>query len=227
MIGAGSRSFGPGTVRDVLLSSTLQERGAQLVLMDINEKHVRHSEAYASAVAGHLGARSIAISATTDLAEALDGADFAIAAIEVNRFLYWTQDFHIPREYGFRQPFGENGGPGGIFHALRNIPPTVHIAREMEKRCPDAWLLNYTNPEHWLMEAVSRLTKVKCTGLCHGVWMGMEQIDRGEGAGHFQGHAPGGGPAHSGCRVPDSSSRMRPCCSTTYRRSALVPSCHT
>ncbi len=178
LIGAGSRSFGPGTVRDVLLSQPLKEAGVDLVLMDTVEKHVRETEGYAKSVNDRLKANAN-ISSTTDLGKALDGANAVVSAIEVNRYLYWSQDFHIPRKYGFRQIYGENGGPGGIFHALRNMGPTVHIAKEMEKRSDKkAVLYNYTNPEPKLCEAVVRLTKTPVVGLCHGVFMGLHQISR-------------------------------------------------
>lgn len=177
LVGAGSRSFGPGAVRDVLLSGPLKGCTVDLVLMDIVKEHLDDSAAYARWAKRQLrhGAR---ISATTDLRAALDAADFVITAIEVNRFLYWSQDFHVPRKHGFRQVFGENGGPGGIFHALRNMGPMVEIARTMEEVCPRALMLNFTNPEHKLCEAVSRLTTVQSVGLCHGVFMGQEQIAR-------------------------------------------------
>ena len=175
LIGAGSRSFGPGTVRDILLSEPLAEAGIELVLMDKVEKHLADNERYARHVKEKLG-RKVEISATTDLEAALKNAAFVVTAIEVDRYLYWSQDFHIPRKYGFRQVYGENGGPGGLFHALRNMGPTVEIARAMERLCPGAPMLNFTNPEHKLCEAVSRLTSVQAVGLCHGVFMGREQI---------------------------------------------------
>jgi alpha-galactosidase len=177
LIGAGSRSFGPTTVNDVLLSDTLHEKNVHLILMDKSEARVREVEAYSRRIADRLN-RPTAIESTTDLTRALDGAHFVVTAIEVNRFLYWSQDFHVPRKYGFHQIFGENGGPGGAFHALRNMVPTVQIAREMERLCPDALLLNYTNPEQKLVEAVSRLTSIRALGLCHGVFMGQHQIAR-------------------------------------------------
>jgi alpha-galactosidase len=101
-----------------------------------------------------------------------------ITALEVDRFKYWGMDFHIPRIYGFKQVFGENGGPGGIFHALRNMGPILEVARTMQQVCPDALLLNFSNPEHKLCEAVSRLTGIRNAGLCHGYFMGREQIVR-------------------------------------------------
>ena len=175
LVGAGSRSFGPSAVRDVLLSDPLAERGVDLVLMDKAPERLADTEAYARHVAKELK-RDARVAAVPDLAAALDGANYVIVAVEVQRHLYWSQDFHIPRRYGFRQVFGENGGPGGLFHALRNMGPVVEIARAMEHLCPRALLLNFSNPEHKLCEAVSRLTSIQCVGLCHGVFAGQRQI---------------------------------------------------
>ena len=171
LVGAGSRSFGPGTIKDLLLSRPLAEHELEIVLMDRVRKHLGENEAYARWAIRKLG-RKAKVRTTTDLNSALDGASAVVSAIEVDRYLYWAQDFHVPRRYGFRQVYGENGGPGGIFHALRNMGPTVAIARAMEKKCPGAPLLNYTNPEPKLCEAVCRLTGTKIVGLCDGVFMG-------------------------------------------------------
>jgi len=172
IIGAGSRSFGPATIRDIFLSKPLKQAGVRLVLMDKIEKHVSETAAYARAVNRRTGGNA-AIESTTSLKKAVDGAAAVVSAIEVDRYLYWAMDFHVPRKYGFRQPYGENGGPGGDFHALRNMGPTIEIARAMEKLAPGAPLLNYTNPEPKLVEAVSRLTRVPAIGLCHGIGMGI------------------------------------------------------
>ncbi len=178
LIGAGSRSFGPATVRDVLLSKPLRARGVRLVLMDLNAGTAARMGRFARFAARKTPGKRAIVETTTRLARALDGADFVVTAIEVDRYKHWAQDFHVPRKYGFRQVYGENGGPGGAFHALRNMVPTVKIAREMERRCPKALLINYTNPETKLCEAVSRLTRTPAVGLCHGVFMGLEQIAR-------------------------------------------------
>ncbi|MFN3682855.1 MAG: alpha-galactosidase [Fimbriimonadaceae bacterium] len=175
LVGAGSRSFGPATVRDVLLSKPLAEAGAELVLMDIDERAVREVEDYARWAADRLGS-PIPIRSTTRLEEALDGARAVVDAIEISRDVYWAMDFHVPRNYGFRQIYGENGGPGSLFHALRNMGPIVEIARAMERLCPDALLLNYTNPMHKLCEAATRLTGARVVGLCHGIAMGIGQL---------------------------------------------------
>ena len=177
LVGAGSREFGPASIRDLLLSDPLCARGLDIVLMDLDASELPRMRAYAESVAERLG-RSPRLSATTRLADALPGADAVVMAIELNRYFHWAQDFHIPRTFGFPQIYGENGGPGGLFHALRNMGPCVEVARAMEAHCPDAWLLNYTNPLTKLCEAQSRLTEVRVVGLCHGVFHGIEQMAR-------------------------------------------------
>ena len=177
LIGAGSRSFGPSTVRDVFLSDLLAGQDLELVLMDKAGDRLPDIERYALYLKNKLG-RKTTVTSSTDLDTALQGADFAITAIEVKRELYWSMDFHVPRKHGFRQVFGENGGPGGIFHGLRSMGPMVEIAQAMERLCPDAHLLNFTNPEHKVCEAVSRLTAIGNVGLCHGVFDGARQVAR-------------------------------------------------
>lgn len=175
LVGAGSRSFGPSTIRDIMLSKPLSGRSVEIVLMDIIPKHLHDILVYGRAVARKLG-RRVSFKTTTSLAAALRGADYVVSAIEVNRYLYWAMDFHVPRAFGFAQVYGENGGPGGMFHALRNMGPTLNIARMMQRICPRAVLLNFTNPETKLCEAVSRLTDIQAYGLCHGVGMGMAYV---------------------------------------------------
>lgn len=177
MIGAGSVNFCPATVTDILLSERLAQLDVTIALMDIDEEALKVSEQFSKKACEELG-RSAHIYATLELDHALEHADFVIAAIEVDRYHYWSQDFHVPRKYGFRQVYGENGGPGGMFHTLRNLPPILHIAQRMETLCPDAWLINYTNPEAKLVEAVKSLTKVKAVGVCHGFSMGLDTISK-------------------------------------------------
>ncbi|HEY0868135.1 MAG TPA: hypothetical protein VGE01_12190 [Fimbriimonas sp.] len=176
LVGAGSRSFGPATIRDVLLSDALEEAGVELALVDLAEDRLQVAEGYARRVAEQLGRRNAKVLSTTSLEKALEGADFAVTAIEKRKDWSWAQDFHVPRKHGFKQIYGENGGPGSHFHALRGIPMLVEVARAMEKVCPNATLLNFTNPLHKLCEAVNRLTKTPCIGMCHGVYMGRGQV---------------------------------------------------
>ncbi len=177
IIGAGSVSFCPATLSDIVLSDMLNTLPISVSLMDIDAKALEVSHDYAKRLVQKSG-RPIALSATLSLDEAVDGADFVITAIEVDRYRYWSQDFHIPQRYGFRQVYGENGGPGGMFHFLRNVGPMLDIAHAMERLCPNAYLINYTNPEAKLVEAISKLTKIKAVGVCHGYAMGVWQIAR-------------------------------------------------
>jgi len=175
-IGSGS-AFCPLTVNDILLDEHLKNVKIDLYLMDILEEAVSYSETYAKEVI-RKNKRDISVKASTNLDEAVDGADFVITAIEVERYHYWSMDYHVPRRYGSVQVYGENGGPGGMFHFLRNIDPMMHIARTMERLCPDAWLLNYTNPEAKLVDAISRHTKIKVVGLCHGIGEGQYMLSQ-------------------------------------------------
>jgi alpha-galactosidase len=175
LVGAGSREFGPATVADVLLSDPICATEAVLSLTDKDGRALARTKEYTHAAIERTG-RPVQCEATTDLDRALEGADFVVLSIEARRYFYWSQDFHIPRKLGFPQIYGENGGPGGLFHALRNMGPCLDVARAMERMCPDAWLLNYTNPLTKLCDALTRLSGIKVVGLCHGVFGGMEQI---------------------------------------------------
>ncbi len=125
LIGAGSAQFGYSTMGDIFQSEVLRDRKAHIALHDINPDSM--------AIVAEKGKAFIAehnlpftISATTSRREALQKADFCIISIEVgNRFELWEQDWQVPLQYGIRQVYGENGGPGGFFHSLRVIPPIL------------------------------------------------------------------------------------------------------
>ncbi|MFV0519570.1 MAG: hypothetical protein ACK5LY_04770 [Lachnospirales bacterium] len=176
LIGAGSVSFALGALNDIVLSKRLQsEVELEVVLMDIEEHNLKRTYNYALQMFDDFSCKTKLLQ-TLNLEEAVKNANFVITAIEVERYQYWAQDFHIPRLYGSKQVYGENGGPGSMFHTLRNLGPMLEIAQTMEKVCPDAWLLNYTNPEAKLVEAISKFTKIKVAGLCHGLQMGIDQV---------------------------------------------------
>ncbi len=174
IIGAGSVSFCPTTVSDILRNESIKAADLKISLMDINQEALDISNEFCMKLKDIYKPDAV-IEATLDLRGALAGADFVVTAIEKERYFYWSQDFHIPRKYGFRQIYGENGGPGGMFHTLRNLRPMLEIARMMEEVCPDAYLLNYTNPEAKLVGMISKATKIKVVGLCHGEQMGVNQ----------------------------------------------------
>ncbi|GLC79181.1 family 4 glycosyl hydrolase [Lacrimispora brassicae] len=182
IIGAGSVSFCPTTVSDILRNPSIKTADLEIALMDINQEALDISSGFCQRLKEKCK-NDTKIIATLDLREALTDADFVVTAIEKERYFYWSQDFHMPRKYGFRQVYGENGGPGGMFHTLRNLGPMLDIARLMEEVCPDAYLLNYTNPEAKLVGMISKATKIKVIGLCHGEQMGVDQVAKILGVG--------------------------------------------
>jgi alpha-galactosidase len=109
--------------------------------------------------------------------EALEGAEFVVSAIEVGaREGLWRSDYEIPLKYGVHQPYAENGGPGGFAHAARNVGPLMEIVRDMERACPDAWFINFTNPMIRICDAVNRHSKIKAVGLCHQIFIGYVMV---------------------------------------------------
>ncbi|MEM7346420.1 MAG: hypothetical protein AAF485_19440, partial [Chloroflexota bacterium] len=105
--------------------------------------------------------------------EALAEAHFVASAIEVPpREKLWQSDYELTLKYGVHQPYAENGGPGGFTHAARNIGPVLEIVRDMERLCPDAYFINYTNPMIRICDLVARYSSIKVIGLCHQIVTG-------------------------------------------------------
>ena len=175
LIGAGSAMFGLGMLGDALKCKALE--GSTVVLHDINPEALEKVERMARQYVQEQGL-PYTVTATTSLEEALPGADFCIISIEVgNRYELWEQDWKIPLQYGIRQVYGENGGPGGLFHALRIIPPILNICERVRAICPDAYVLNLSNPMIRISHAVhTRYPDVKYIGLCHEVASLVEHL---------------------------------------------------
>lgn len=170
VIGAGSASFGENTLSAIMASPKL--RGSALALVDRNPESLDIVRRLAERLNREWDC-GMKISAHTHHAEALPGSQFVVSAIEVGpREELWKSDFEIPLKYGVRQPYAENGGPGGFAHAARNIGPVMQIVRDMEQACPDAWFINYTNPMVRICDAVNRYSRIKAVGLCHQIYIG-------------------------------------------------------
>lgn len=167
VVGAGSVSFGRGTIADLMSSKELNSTNLTVTLVDINEDSLNRMYKFTKLLKNHYE-NEATIKATTDRTEALPGADYVIIAVARDRNELWAQDFHVPNSHGFKQAYGECGGPGGSFHALRSFHLTMPIVRDMEKYCPDALLLNFTNPETRVAMVVSELSEIEVVGLCHG-----------------------------------------------------------
>jgi len=175
-IGAGSYSFGLTTLVSLLRSQTL--RGSEIALVDRNEAHLAIMHQLITWLNGAWDAQ-MRITAFTNHSQALPGAQFVVNAIEVGpREGLWESDYRIPLKYGVRQPYAENSGPGGFAHAARNILPVLEIARAMETHCPDAWLINFTNPMQRMCAAVHRHTTIKVVGLCHQLSAGYAMVGK-------------------------------------------------
>ncbi len=167
LIGAGSTIFGVNTLAD-LFAQRAHLRGSHLALCDVDPVRL----ARVTRLAERMNAATDAdfkITSGTDYRDALPGAEFVIVSVEVDRIARWKLDWEIPFKYGIRHVLGENGGPGGLSHALRTIDLVLGIAREVERLARDAYLLNFTNPLARVMLAVTRCTRVKSIGLCHQV----------------------------------------------------------
>jgi alpha-galactosidase len=168
LIGAGSAQFGYGTIGDILQSKVLE--GSCIVLHDINPTTLGVvAETARQFIQEHN--LPFSVMATTKRAEAFQDADFLVSSIEVgNRFELWEEDWRIPQQYGVRQIYGENGGPGGLFHSLRIIPPILEICADAMKICPDAYVFNFSNPMSRICTTVARgLPDLKFIGLCHEI----------------------------------------------------------
>jgi alpha-galactosidase len=174
VIGAGSASFGENTLSALVRSKKL--RGSNLALVDHNPETLDTVKRLAERLNREWDS-GITITAHTHHQEALEGAGFVVSAIEVGaREGLWRKDFEIPLRYGVRQPYAENGGPGGFAHAARNIGPVMGIVHDMEQACPDAWFINFTNPMIRICDAVNRRSKIKAVGLCHQIFIGYTLV---------------------------------------------------
>lgn len=168
LIGAGSAMFGLGTLGDVFKSEVL--KGSEVALVDINPDSLKVVFDVAENFVEKEGL-DYRLTMTTDRTEALKGADFVIISIEIgDRYALWEMDWNLPLQFGIKQVYGENGGPGGIFHSLRIIPPILDICEDVSRICPDALLINLSNPMTNIMVAISKkYPELRCVGLCHEV----------------------------------------------------------
>lgn len=200
LVGAGSIQFGLGTLGDIFTSKTLT--GSEITLLDINAKALDVVLQTTKDFIQSHGLR-YTVTATTDRRSAFVGADFIISSIEVgNRFQMWDEDWKIPLQYGVHQVYGENGGPGGVFHSLRIGKVILEIVKDAMEICPDAWIFNYSNPMTAICTTVKRkYPQAKFVGMCHEIgWLGR-WLPRMLGKNHEDLHYRAAGLNHFSCML--------------------------
>ncbi len=169
-MGAGSTVFAKNVLGDSMMTPALAE--STIALYDVDAVRLDESAAMLEAINRNNGSRARIEKylGVENRRDALRGANYVVNAIQVGGYDPCTiTDFEIPKKYGLKQTIADTLGVGGVFRALRTIPVMLDFARDIEAVCPDAWLLNYTNPMAMLTGAMLRLTGVKTVGLCHSV----------------------------------------------------------
>lgn len=167
LVGGGSYPWTPGLLSNLMSNPRLD--GCHITLNDINPEALELNHRLALRYKEVSGS-AITFARTTDQPAALDGADFAVVTISTGGLQTTAYDLQIPEEYGIFQTVGDTVGPGGLARALRNLPVFLEMARTMERRCPDAWMLNLSNPLAVLTRAVNKETGIRALGMCHGVY---------------------------------------------------------
>ncbi len=167
LIGAGSTSFGVNTLTDIFHQRD-RFRGSTLALSDLDGDKLTRVMRLAERLNAATGAQ-FKLECATDYRELLPDAGFVFISAEVDRLERWKLDWQIPFKYGVKHVLGENGGPGGLSHALRTIDLVLGIAREVERLAPQAYLINFTNPMSRVCLALTRYTRLKVVGMCHQI----------------------------------------------------------
>jgi alpha-galactosidase len=175
MIGAGSIVFSKNLTGDIL--SYPEFKNATFAYMDIDKDRLDVGASLCRKVGEALGAHP-KIEATLDRKEALRDADFVINMVQIGGFDSTLVDFEIPRKYGLNFTIADTTGPGGFFRALRTFPMIRGLCQDMEKVCPKATLLNYSNPMSMNMQTIYRTSGVRAVGLCHSVQGTFNQLMR-------------------------------------------------
>ena len=175
LVGAGSHVFSRRLITDILSYPELRDN--TITLMDINKEPLDLITAFAKKLVAQHGFYT-QIESTMNHRKALEGGDYIIVAIRVGGLRPKEVDIEIPAKYGIEQAVGDTIGPGGVFYGSRHIPVILDICRDMGELCPNAWLINYTNPMAMICWAINDYTHIKNVGLCHSVQHTSEELAR-------------------------------------------------
>ena len=167
LIGAGSLQFTSSTVRDLLIFEAFKD--CEIALMDVNQNNLDNIYEVCLKIKEAMNCPDCKITKTTNRAEALKGADGVLCTVFNGDVDVWRYEIEIPKKYGVDINVGDTRSVSGIFRALRNIPLMLDICKDIEKYCPNAVFLNYTNPMGMLCNAMQKYANIEVTGLCHSV----------------------------------------------------------
>ncbi len=173
LIGAGGMSFGPVMVLDAINTRSLA--GATMMLHDVDPQRLEVARRFAER-ANRLRGNPISIETSLDPAEAMTGAEFCLLSAEIGRWYHWIEDYEVPVAFGSTQITGENGGPGAVFHSLRSIKTVLGICEDLERYCPETFLINLTNPLSRVTLAINTATSLRNVGMCHEFAGGLTRI---------------------------------------------------
>ena len=177
-IGAGSLGFTRGLVRDLMTFPLLQN--SEIALVDIDAERLEFAQKACEKIV-KMGNYPARVTASLNRRDVLKDADAVLVTILCGDTDVWQHDILIPKQYGIDINVGDTRGPSGIFRALRTIPTMLEICTDMEQLCPNAIMLNYTNPMAMLCHAMQRTSFIKVTGLCHSVQGTSEMLARWAG----------------------------------------------
>jgi alpha-galactosidase len=166
MMGAGS-GFTPKLMNDVIRIPG--NKGGIIALVDIDAKRLRTMHRLIEKLIAERGAKGWKVVSSENRKTVLKGSDYIVNCIEVSGLECVRFDNDIPAKYGVNQCIGDTIGPGGLFKALRTIPVWLDVLKDAEALCPNAIVLNYTNPMNMLCLAAARTTSMQVVGLCHSV----------------------------------------------------------
>ena len=168
-IGGGSRGWAWGLMSDLVSAADIS---GKVALYDIDKKAALDNVVIGQMFNNAEGALSHwDYEATDTLEQALEGANFVVISILPGTFKEMESDVHTPEKYGIYQSVGDTAGPGGILRALRTVPMMQVIAKAVEKCCPNAWVINYTNPMTVSVKALyETFPGIKAFGCCHEVF---------------------------------------------------------
>jgi len=171
IIGAGSLTFTPFLVKELMSSSLSKDCSLTVALMDVNPEILDLMYKVSREIVGALkGEGKVKVERCTDRRSALEGTNFVIVTANVGGVKAAHVDVEIPLGYGIRHAVGDTVGPAGIMRALRHVPVFLDIARDVEDLAPEAYLFNYSNPLTALTRVMARETKAKAYGLCTGIF---------------------------------------------------------